>query len=107
MHTLGSKAVLAVAVVGGLLAGCSSGNGDGEDGSSQSKGTSSGDRNLVSGASEGPSAAPSAVAAGMGARSPKDAEFPRTVGHFEGRTEPPHWCTYWAGGTECSRAGSS
>lgn len=41
----------------------------------------------MSGASEGPSVAPSAVAAGMGAGSAKDGEFPRTVGHFEGRTE--------------------
>ncbi len=49
--------------------------------------TSSSDRNLVSGASEGPAVAPSAVAAGMGAGSAKDGEFPRTVGHFEGRTE--------------------
>lgn len=87
MRTLGSKAVLAVAIVGGLLAGCSSGSGDGDNGSSQSKNTAGGDRNLVSGASEGPSAAPSAVAAGMGAGSAKDGEFPRTVGHFEGRTE--------------------
>ncbi|MFC9629097.1 iron chelate uptake ABC transporter family permease subunit, partial [Streptomyces mirabilis] len=87
MRALGSKAVLAVAIVGGLLAGCSSGSGDGDNGSSQSKNTSSGDRNLVSGASEGPSVAPSAVAAGMGAGSAKDGEFPRTVGHFKGRTE--------------------
>jgi iron complex transport system substrate-binding protein len=85
VRTLGPKAVLAVAVVGGLLAGCSSGSGD--NGSSRSKNTSSGDRNLVSGASEGPSVAPSAVAAGMGAGSAEDGEFPRTVGHFEGKTE--------------------
>ncbi|MFD4527630.1 ABC transporter substrate-binding protein [Streptomyces sp. NPDC058470] len=84
MRTWGSKAVLAVAVVGGLLAGCSSS----DEASSQSGSASSdSDRNLVAGASEGPSVAPSAVEAGMGAGSAKDGEFPRTVGHFEGRTE--------------------
>ncbi|WP_406355007.1 ABC transporter substrate-binding protein [Streptomyces sp. NBC_00658] len=85
MRTWGSKAVLAVAVVGGLLAGCSS-----SDGASSSKSESTAsdsDRNLVAGASEGPSVAPSAVEDGMGAGSAKDGEFPRTVGHFQGKTE--------------------
>lgn len=85
MRTWGSKAVVAVAVVGGLLAGCSSSD---EASSSQSEGASSdSDRNLVAGASEGPSVAPSAVEAGMGAGSAKDGEFPRTIGHFQGKTE--------------------
>ncbi|MEV7342844.1 iron-siderophore ABC transporter substrate-binding protein [Streptomyces sp. NPDC093544] len=85
MRTWGSKAVLAVAVVGGLLAGCSSS--DGASSSESGKASSDSDRNLVAGASEGPSVAPSAVEAGMGAGSAKDGEFPRTVGHFEGKTE--------------------
>jgi iron complex transport system substrate-binding protein len=85
VRTWGSKAVLAVAVVGGLLAGCSSS--DGASSSESGKASSDSDRNLVAGASEGPSVAPSAVEAGMGAGSAKDGEFPRTVGHFEGKTE--------------------
>jgi iron complex transport system substrate-binding protein len=90
VRTLGSKAVLAVAVVGGLLAGCSSGDWGAGGGSSASEGkggTSSGDRNVVAGAPEGPSVAPSTVAAGMGAGTAKDGEFPRTVGHFKGKAE--------------------
>ncbi|MHA5054297.1 ABC transporter substrate-binding protein [Streptomyces sp. SD15] len=88
MRTLGSKAVVAVAIVGGLLAGCSSGSGDEDStGSSKSESSAGSDRNLVAGASEGPSVAPSAVEDGMGAGSAEDGEFPRTVGHFQGKTE--------------------
>jgi len=85
VRTLGLKAVLAVSVVGGLLAGCSSsdGGGTGKGGN----GSSDGSRNLVAGASEGPAVAPSTMAKGMGADTDKDGAFPRTVGHFEGRTE--------------------
>lgn len=85
MRTWGSKAVLAVAVVGGLLAGCSSS--DGASSSKSESAASDSDRNLVAGDSEGPSVAPSAVEDGMGAGSAKDGEFPRTVGHFQGKTE--------------------
>ncbi|MFI6339692.1 ABC transporter substrate-binding protein [Streptomyces sp. NPDC050535] len=85
MRTWGSKAVLAVAVVGGLLAGCSSG--DGASSTQGANASSDSDRNLVAGASEGPSVAPSAVEDGMGAGSAEDGEFPRTVGHFQGTTE--------------------
>ncbi|WP_406447275.1 iron-siderophore ABC transporter substrate-binding protein [Streptomyces sp. NBC_01613] len=75
------KAVVAASIVGGLLAGCStasSGAGDAKKGD--------GSRNQVIGASEGPSAAPSALADGMGADTEKDGAFPRTVTHFEGKT---------------------
>ncbi|MCX5560326.1 iron-siderophore ABC transporter substrate-binding protein [Streptomyces sp. NBC_00038] len=85
MRTWGSKAVLAVAVVGGLLAGCSSS--DGASSSKSESAASDSDRNLVAGASEGPSVAPSAVEDGMGAGGAEDGEFPRTVGHFQGKTE--------------------
>ncbi|WP_247706098.1 ABC transporter substrate-binding protein [Streptomyces liliiviolaceus] len=92
MRTSVVKTVLAVSVVGGLMAGCSASGGSGDSGASGSGGSGSGsgknggDRNLVAGASEGPSAAPSALADGMGTKA-ADGEFPRTVGHFEGRTE--------------------
>ncbi|MET7851465.1 iron-siderophore ABC transporter substrate-binding protein [Streptomyces avermitilis] len=78
------KAVLALAVVGGLVAGCSSEGGSSEGGA---KSTSDSSRNLVAGASEGPSVAPSAIAEGMGSDTGKDGAFPRTVGHFEGKTK--------------------
>ncbi len=81
MRTSGLKAVMAVSVVGGLMAGCASS----ESGRSGEGGGKS-DRNLVAGASKGPSAAPSALADGMGTKA-ADGEFPRTVGHFKGRTE--------------------
>ncbi|MFF7548514.1 ABC transporter substrate-binding protein [Streptomyces canus] len=76
------KAVVAASVVGGLLAGCSSS-------SAETNGTTekaAGDRNPVLGASEGPSAAPSALADGMGSDQDTDGAFPRTVTHFEGTT---------------------
>ncbi|MFJ8536427.1 ABC transporter substrate-binding protein [Streptomyces sp. NPDC093591] len=82
MKAVGTKAVLATAVVGGLLVGCSASDGGGgakkEDGS----------RSQVIGASEGdgPSAAPSALADGMGADTDEDGAFPRTVKHFQGST---------------------
>ncbi|WP_229713568.1 ABC transporter substrate-binding protein [Streptomyces fuscichromogenes] len=72
----------AVSVVGGLLAGCSSSGGDGDAGSAGADGTV----NKVAGASEGPSAAPSALADGMGSDTGTDGVFPRTVTHFEGET---------------------
>ena len=76
------KAVVAVTVVGGVLAGCSSSS-DSEAGSGE-KGD--GSRNQVIGASEGPSAAPSTLADGMGSDTGTDGAFPRTVTHFEGET---------------------
>ncbi|MEV7435314.1 iron-siderophore ABC transporter substrate-binding protein [Streptomyces griseoviridis] len=85
VRAVGVKAGLAVVVVGGLLAGCSSsdgGSGNGTEGS----GKSAAGRNQVIGASEGPSAAPSDLAAGMGSSEAKDGTFPRTVTHFEGKT---------------------
>ncbi|MFD3584058.1 ABC transporter substrate-binding protein [Streptomyces sp. NPDC058683] len=75
-------AVSAVSVVGGLLAGCGSSATDNDAGASHADGTV----NKVSGASEGPSAAPSALADGMGSDNETDGLFPRTVTHFEGRT---------------------
>ncbi|WP_405555748.1 iron-siderophore ABC transporter substrate-binding protein [Streptomyces canus] len=82
MRAAAVKAVVAASVVGGLLAGCSSS-------SAETNGTTekaAGDRNPVLGASEGPSAAPSALADGMGSDQDTDGTFPRTVTHFEGRT---------------------
>jgi iron complex transport system substrate-binding protein len=76
------KAVVAATVVGGLLAGCSSAS-SGTGGASEK---AAGDRNPVLGASQGPSAAPSALADGMGSDRAADGTFPRTVTHFEGRT---------------------
>ncbi|MCI3272701.1 ABC transporter substrate-binding protein [Streptomyces cylindrosporus] len=81
MRAVGMKAVLAATVVGGLLAGCSS-SGSGGDGEAKADGS----RNQVIGASEGPSAAPSALADGMGSDQDTDGAFPRTVKHFEGST---------------------
>ncbi|MFJ5261225.1 ABC transporter substrate-binding protein [Streptomyces sp. NPDC088387] len=81
MRTLRFKAVLAVSLVGGLLAGCS-----GSDGGDASAVGDKSERNLVAGASEGPSAAPSALADGMGADTDQDGTFPRTVKHFKGST---------------------
>ncbi|MFG2726697.1 iron-siderophore ABC transporter substrate-binding protein [Streptomyces canus] len=83
MRAAAVKAVLAATVVGGLLAGCSSSS-SGTNGTTQK---AAGDRNpVLGGASEGPSAAPSALADGMGSDQDTDGTFPRTVTHFEGRT---------------------
>ncbi|MFC4499811.1 MULTISPECIES: ABC transporter substrate-binding protein [Streptomyces] len=73
-----------VAVVGGALAGCSTSADN--DATSSSAGTKDGERNMVAGASEGPSAAPSVLADGMGADTDTDGTFPRTVKHFQGST---------------------
>ncbi|WP_330306940.1 MULTISPECIES: iron-siderophore ABC transporter substrate-binding protein [unclassified Streptomyces] len=82
MRALRWKAVLAVSVVGGMVVGCSAGaDNDAKEASG------GGSRNLVAGASEGPSAAPSALSKGMGADTDADGKFPRTVGHFAGSTE--------------------
>ncbi|MCT9084176.1 ABC transporter substrate-binding protein [Streptomyces fulvoviolaceus] len=81
MRTAAVKAVLAATVVGGLLAGCSSSSSDSGD-----SGTAKEARNPVMGASEGPSAAPSTLADGMGADTDTDGTFPRTVTHFKGKT---------------------
>ncbi|MEV0635378.1 iron-siderophore ABC transporter substrate-binding protein [Streptomyces sp. NPDC050619] len=85
MRTAAVKAVAAATVVGGLLTGCSSS--DGGDGSAEQ---AAGSRNPVMGASagatQGPSAAPSVLADGMGADPDTDGTFPRTVTHFKGRT---------------------
>ncbi|MFJ9099738.1 ABC transporter substrate-binding protein [Streptomyces sp. NPDC102405] len=82
MRSAAVKAVVAATVAGGLLVGCSSSS-SGTDGSAEK---AAGDRNPVLGASEGPSAAPSALADGMGSDQDTDGTFPRTVTHFEGRT---------------------
>ncbi|MDQ1048188.1 iron-siderophore ABC transporter substrate-binding protein [Streptomyces sp. V4I2] len=85
MRAVAVKAVLAATVVGGLLVGCSSS--DGGDGSAEKADAA---RNPVmgtsEGATEGPSAAPSALADGMGADTDTDGTFPRTVTHFQGKT---------------------
>lgn len=85
MRALRSRAVLAVSavsVVGALLAGCgSSATGD-DSAAAHADGTV----NKVAGASEGPAAAPSALADGMGSDNATDGNFPRTVTHFEGST---------------------
>ncbi|WP_369175313.1 ABC transporter substrate-binding protein [Streptomyces sp. R28] len=84
MRAVGTKAVLAAAVVAGLLVGCSS-SADGGGGGAERE---DGSRSQVIGASEGdaPSAAPSALADGMGADTDEDGAFPRTVKHFQGST---------------------
>ena len=82
MRAAAVKAVVAATVVGGLLAGCSSSS----SGTNGTTGKAAGDRNPVLGASEGPSAAPSTLADGMGSDQDTDGTFPRTVTHFEGRT---------------------
>ncbi|MEV7287117.1 iron-siderophore ABC transporter substrate-binding protein [Streptomyces sp. NPDC093252] len=82
------RAVMAVLAAGAVLAGCSSGaDGGGGDAGSGGGGGSDSARNPVAGASEGPTAAPSALADGMGADTDTDGEFPRTVEHFQGSTE--------------------
>jgi iron complex transport system substrate-binding protein len=88
VRSLGWKAVLTVSVIGGLLAGCSSGSvsDSGGSGSGDKGASADGSRNFVAGASAGPSAAPSALADGMGT-TVADGVFPRTVGHFKGTTE--------------------
>ncbi|MFG2964068.1 ABC transporter substrate-binding protein [Streptomyces sp. NPDC048288] len=75
-------AVSALSVTGGLLAGCSSSDGDNDAGATHGDGTV----NKVAGASEGPSAAPSALSDGMGSDTAADGVFPRTITHFEGTT---------------------
>lgn len=84
MRAVGMKAVLATVVVGGLLVGCSSSS-DGDGGGAAKE---DGSRSQVIGAAEGdgPSAAPSALADGMGADTDEDGSFPRTVKHFQGST---------------------
>ena len=72
-------AMVAVSAVGGLLAGCSSSSADND-----AEKTGDGSQNKVIGASEGPSAAPSTLATGMGSDNDTDGTFPRTVTHFEG-----------------------
>ncbi|WP_230396278.1 ABC transporter substrate-binding protein [Streptomyces blattellae] len=82
MRALQWKALLAMSLAGGLLAGCSSA-------SDNDAKAAEGARNPVMGASSdtgGPSAAPSALADGMGSDTDVDGAFPRTVRHFEGST---------------------
>ncbi|MFF1358475.1 ABC transporter substrate-binding protein [Streptomyces sp. NPDC058297] len=83
MRAGGVKVVLAAAVVGGLLAGCSSSGGGSE---AAEKGDAG--RNAVAGAADGkgPTAAPSALPAGI-ASDAKDGAFPRTVSHYKGKSE--------------------
>jgi iron complex transport system substrate-binding protein len=76
-------AVSAVSVVGGLLSGCGSSAADDDAGASSH---ADGTVNKVADASEGPSAAPSALTDGMGSDNETDGLFPRTVTHFEGQT---------------------
>ncbi|WP_046731873.1 iron-siderophore ABC transporter substrate-binding protein [Streptomyces humi] len=81
MRSRAVLAVSAVSVVGALLAGCgSSATGD------RAAAHADGSVNKVAGASEGPAAAPSALADGMGSDNATDGNFPRTVTHFEGST---------------------
>ncbi|MFC5720592.1 iron-siderophore ABC transporter substrate-binding protein [Streptomyces gamaensis] len=89
MRALGLKAVLAVTVVGGLLAGCSSGTGgdSGTSGTAKSERPATGSKNRVAGASEGPTSAPAALADGMGSDTAQDGRFPRTVTHYRGKTK--------------------
>jgi len=72
------KAALAAMLVGTLLVGCSPASGN----------DAGGDRNPVIGSSkdadDGPAAAPSALAEGMGSTVAQDGTFPRTVTHFKG-----------------------
>lgn len=84
MRAVGMKAVLATVVVGGLLVGCSSST----DGSGNGAEKEDGSRSQVIGSAEGdgPSAAPSALADGMGVDTDEDGSFPRTVKHFQGST---------------------
>ncbi|MFH0174594.1 ABC transporter substrate-binding protein [Streptomyces cacaoi] len=83
MRALKWKSALGVSVVvGGLLVGCSAA----ADNDAKSSSKTEGERNLVAGASAGPSAAPSTLADGMGADTDTDGTFPRTVKHFQGTT---------------------
>ncbi|MER6288145.1 iron-siderophore ABC transporter substrate-binding protein [Streptomyces sviceus] len=82
MRAAAVTAFVAATVVGGLLTGCSSSS----SGTAGATEKAAGDRNPVLGASEGPSAAPSTLADGMGSDRDTDGAFPRTVTHFEGRT---------------------
>jgi iron complex transport system substrate-binding protein len=81
----GRRAVLTTALVGGLLAGCTSGGGTGGGATSAESKASDSSRNLVAGASQGPSAAPSVLTDGMGSTA-ADGEFPRKVTHVRGST---------------------
>ncbi|MET9832696.1 iron-siderophore ABC transporter substrate-binding protein [Streptomyces sp. NPDC006385] len=88
MRAVGWKAALATAVVGGLLVGCSSGSGGGAGGGAGGGKKDEGSRSQVIGAAggDGPAAAPSTLADGMGADTDQDGAFPRTVKHFQGST---------------------
>ncbi|WP_208612923.1 hypothetical protein [Streptomyces canus] len=69
---------MAASVAGGLLAGCSSSSAE-TNGATEK---AAGDHNPVQGASEGPSATPSALADGMGSDQEADGTFgarPRPV----------------------------
>ncbi|MEV2212878.1 iron-siderophore ABC transporter substrate-binding protein [Streptomyces sp. NPDC050997] len=85
MRAIAVKAVLATSVVGGLLVGCSS-SGGGDAGAKKAAGGRNPVMGASAGATEGPSAAPSALADGMGSDKDTDGAFPRTVTHFAGRT---------------------
>ncbi|MFD7156374.1 ABC transporter substrate-binding protein [Kribbella sp. NPDC059898] len=66
------KTVVCLVAAAALLAGCSSAEG--------------GTRNEVQGSGDGPTAAPSKLADGMGSDVAQDGVFPRTVKHFKGST---------------------
>jgi iron complex transport system substrate-binding protein len=85
VRTRAVKAVLAATVVGGLLVGCSSSDG-GDGGGEQDTGARNPVMGASEGATEGPSAAPSTLADGMGSDTDTDGTFPRTVTHFKGET---------------------
>ncbi|MEX3103519.1 MULTISPECIES: iron-siderophore ABC transporter substrate-binding protein [unclassified Streptomyces] len=82
MRTSKPTAILTAALIAGtVLAGCST---DSDGATKDAK--APGGVNKVAGASEGPAAAPGALAAGMGSDVAKDGTFPRTVKHYAGTT---------------------
>ncbi|MET8983495.1 iron-siderophore ABC transporter substrate-binding protein [Streptomyces sp. NPDC004539] len=84
MRTSKPTAVLTASLIGGiLLAGCST---DSDSAKATTDAKTPAGVNKVAGAEEGPTAAPSALAAGMGSDVDTDGAFPRTVKHFEGST---------------------
>ncbi|MGW6280879.1 ABC transporter substrate-binding protein [Kribbella sp. NPDC055071] len=74
------KAALTVVLLAGLVAGCSSAAGD------DSKQAQNPVLGASKGSADGPTAAPSALADGMGSDVAKDGVFPRTIKHFKGST---------------------
>jgi iron complex transport system substrate-binding protein len=73
-------------IVMGVLTGCSSGADASVDTDAGAAAQADGDRSLVAGETQGPSAAPSTLADGMGSDEETDGVFPRTVKHSQGST---------------------